>query len=91
MSDNVLKSDSGHTLHDLTDFAFAVEVMRDHPKIIEIYRKLIPVLYGYAQYQGVYPVLQMVEDSKLLLEMQLSYYSKIHQTKGLVNGPKTEK
>jgi len=73
-----------NTLHDLTDFAFAKEVVRDFPKVISIYTKLLPVLYAFAQFQGVYPVIQMVEESKLLMEMQLSYYQKIFKTKGLV-------
>lgn len=84
----VPSKDQNHTLHDLTDYAFAREVVKDHPRVIQIYDKLLPVLYGYAQYQGVWPVLQIVEDSKLLMEMQLAYYNKIYKTKGIVNDEK---
>lgn len=85
------KKDDTHTLHDFTDFAFARDVVKDHPRIIKVYEKLLPVLYNYAQYQGVWPVIQMVEDSKLLMEMQLDYYSKIYKNKGLKkNGSKAE-
>lgn len=80
-----------NNVHDLTDFSFAREVVNDHPKILKIYEKLLPALYHYAQYQGVWPVIQMVEDSKLLLEMQLDYYSKIYNTKGLVKDESTSK
>lgn len=83
--------DETHTVHDFLDYSFAREVVRDHPRIITVYEKLLPVLYGYAQYQGVWPVIQMVEDSKLLMEMQLDYYKKIHQTKGIVDAQKTNK
>lgn len=85
--------DETHTVHDFIDFSFAKEVVQDHPRVIKIYEKLLPVLYGYAQYQGVWPVIQMVEDSKLLMEMQLDYYGKIYKTKGLVtkDESKTEK
>ena len=79
------------SLHDITDYAFAREVVRDHPRIISIYSKLLPVLYAFGQYQCVWPVITMVEDSKLLAEMQLSYYRKIFLTKGLVDAPKTKK
>lgn len=88
MSGNMIESKKGevyHSLHDLTDYAFSKEVTKDFPKLIEIYRKLLPVLYQYAQYQGVWPVIQMVEDSKMLMEMQLDYYKKVHETKGIVN------
>jgi hypothetical protein len=84
------KKDTPHTLHDFIDFQFSKEVVKDHPRIIAIYNKLLPVLYGFAQYQGVYPVIQMVEDSKLLLELQLDYYGRIYKTKGLVNESKTK-
>lgn len=80
-----------NNVHDLTDYAFAREVVKDHPRIIKIYEKLLPALYHFAQYQGVWPVIQMVEDSKLLLEMQLDYYSNIHKAKGLVKNESTSK
>ena len=73
-----------NNIHDLTEYAFAREVVRDHPRIIKIYEKLLPALYRFAQYQGVWPTIQMVEESKLLLEMQLEYYSKIYKSKGIV-------
>lgn len=72
------------SIHDITDFAFAREVVRDHPRIIKIYETLLPALYQFAQYQGVWPTIQMVEDSKLLLELQYDYYKQIYDTKGLV-------
>lgn len=78
-------------VYDLTDFAFAREVVKDHPRIIAIYTKLLPALYLYAQYQGVWPVIQMVEDSKALLETQFDYYNKIYTTKGLVKDESTSK
>ncbi len=87
MDKNMIESSKGqiHTVHDLTDYSFAKEVVRDHPRVIKIYEKLLPVLYAFAQYQGVWPVIQMVEESKLLMEMQLEYYRKIYVTKGIVN------
>ncbi len=80
---------SDHNLHDLTEFAFAREVVKDHPRIISIYKKLLPVLYAFAHYQCVWPVLTMIEDSKLLAEMQLAHYTKVYTSKGLLkNGKK---
>lgn len=78
-------------VYDFLDYTFSREVVRDHPRILKIYEKLLPVLYQFAQYQGVWPVLQMVEDSKLLLEMQLSHYSQIHASKGLLKSENTSK
>ncbi len=79
---------SDHNLHDLTEFAFATEVMKDHPRIISVYKKLLPVLYAFAHYQCVWPVITMVEDSKLLAEMQLQHYSKVYKSKGLLSAKK---
>ena len=78
------KDEKSATIHDFTDYAFATEVCRDHPRIIKVYEKLLPVLYNFGQYQGVYPVLQMIEDSKLLLELQLDFYQKIYKRKGRI-------
>lgn len=86
----VESKDDNHTVHDLTDFSFAKEVVRDHPRVIQVYTKLLPVLYAYAQYQGVWPVIQMVEDSKLLMEAQLDYYNRIYKTKGFVKDDSKE-
>jgi hypothetical protein len=93
MSNNMLTStNSEHEVHDLNEYAFAKEVVKSHPKIISIYAKILPVLYHFAAYQCVWPVITIIEDSKLLAEMQLEYYSKIHSTKGLVkNGEKRKK
>lgn len=86
MSKNVVKSEDkvNGTTHDLAEYAHAREVVRDFPRVIRLYNKLLPVLYEFAQYQGVWPVLQMVEDSKLLMEMQLEFYEKIHKNKGKI-------
>lgn len=78
-------------VYDFIDYTFAREVVRDHPRIIKIYEKLLPALYHYAQYQGVWPTIQMVEDSKLLLEMQLEYYSNIYKNKGLIKNENSRK
>ncbi len=79
-------------VHDLTDYSFALEVMKSHPKIISVYTKLIPVLYNYAQFQCVWPVITLVEDSLLLAKMQESYYRKIFESKGrITDGKKTSK
>ncbi len=76
------------SVHDLSEYAFAVEVMKSHPRIISVYKKLLPVLYAFAHFQCVWPVITMVEDSKLLAEMQLTHYSRIFKSKGLVNNAK---
>lgn len=80
-----------NNVYDFTDYTFAREVVRDHPRIIAIYTKLLPALYNFAQYQGVWPTIQMVEDSKLLLEMQLDYYSKIYNDKGRIKNENPRK
>lgn len=77
------KKDDKSNVHDFIDYSFSKEVIRDHPRVIKIYETLLPALYKYAQYQGVWPVIQMIEDSKLLMEMQLDHYSDIYNSKGL--------
>lgn len=78
------------SVHDFIDFAFAVEVVRDHPQILALYNRILPELYKFAQYQSVWPVITMIEDSQLLASMQLDYYGQIHKSKGRIND-KTKK
>ncbi len=75
----------GGTQHSLIDFAYSKEVVRDMPKLLSIYDKLIPVLEQYQQYTGAWSVLQSVYDAKMLLEIQYEYYKSVHDAKGLVH------
>ena len=76
--------DDGGATHSLTDYAHSRQVVKDFPRLIAVYTKLLPVLYEFAQYQGVWPVIEITEDSKLLMEMQLKYYRKIYDRKGII-------
>lgn len=89
--DSVVVSNDKHTIHNLLDYHEAKTVVQDFPRIIKIYEKLLPALYHYAGYQGVWPVIRLVEDSKLLLELQLDHYSKIYKNKGLLKSENTRK
>lgn len=73
------------TKHDFLEFAYSKRVVEDMPKIISVYRKLLPVLYQYQQYTTIWNVIQSVEDSKLLAELQLTYYQTIYEKKGRIS------
>ncbi len=66
----------------LSDYAHSKQVVQDLPKLISIYSKLIPVLEQYQCYTGAAQVLELVRDSKKLLEVQHDYYKKIYKSKG---------
>lgn len=78
----MIVSENEGEVYDLIDYQFAREVMRTHPRIISIYDKLLPALYQFAAYQAVFPVIQMVEENKLLAEQQYRFYKKIYDIKG---------
>lgn len=82
---------SKNNLYDLTDFAFAAEVVKDHPRIIKIYEKLLPALYHFAQYQAVWPVITLIEDSKLLAEMQYDHFKQVYDKKGNIQDESSRK
>ncbi len=91
MSSNVLVSDMDQgSVHDLQEYSIAKEVIKSHTTIIGVYTKLLPVLYHFAQFQTVWPVIELVEESKLLAEMQLQHYTKVLNSKGLVSAQKTK-
>lgn len=80
----MLKSPSKTPIFDFTEFAYSVQVTKDHPKLISIFEKLIPVLEKYQHYTAAWSVLQAAHDSKTLLEIQYMYYKHINDTKGQV-------
>lgn len=70
--------------HSFLDYAYAVEVVRDFPKLLSIYNKLLPVLYPYSKYTGASEVINSVEDCRLLLELQLDFYERVYESKGKI-------
>lgn len=78
----MVESDKNAEKFDFVQYQYAVEVIKDFPKILHIYEKLLPVLKEYQQYTGVYEVVQSVEDCKALMQIQLNYYQKVHKNKG---------
>lgn len=69
--------------YNFIDYQYAREVVRDFPKLINYFEKLIPVLEQYQQYTGAWNVLQSVYDSKILLQIQYDHYKRIYDKKGL--------
>lgn len=71
-------------LYDLTDYAIASQVMKDFPKIMKIYEKLLPALSHYQHYLAVASVVIAVEDAQTLIRMQMEQFEKIKASKGKV-------
>lgn len=71
--------------YSLEEYAHSKQVCKDLPKLISIYDKLIPVLAEYQCYTGAAQVLELVVDSKRLLEVQLNYYKRVNAKKGLID------
>lgn len=80
----MIESKKSDNTHSLKDYAYAKEVVRDFPKILSIYNKLLPVLYPYAQFTGVWEVIQSVEDCQTLMKIQYEFYKKIYDKKGKI-------
>lgn len=71
-------------LYDLTDYAIASQVMKDFPKVMKIYEKLLPALGHYQHYLAVASVIIAVEDAQTLIRMQMEQFEKIKASKGKV-------
>lgn len=78
----MIESSKSSNTHSLKDYAYAKEVVADFPKVLSVYSKLLPVLYQYAQYQGVWEVIQSVEDCQTLMKIQHEFYKKVYANKG---------
>ncbi len=78
----MIESTKGGNTHSLKDYAYSKEVVTDFPKVLSVYSKLLPVLYQYAQYQGVWEVIQTVEGAQTLMKIQYDFYQKVFTNKG---------
>ena len=85
MKNNMVECNSMGEKHDFIEYQHANQVVKDFPGLLIILNKLIPVLYDKSHYTAVYSLLQSAEDSKMILEMQYSYYKQIYDKKGKVN------
>jgi hypothetical protein len=83
MKKSMIESSKSNT-HSLKDYAYSKEVVRDFPKVLSVYNKLLPVLYQYAQYTGVWEVIMAVEDCQSMMKIQHDFYKKIYENKGKI-------
>lgn len=68
--------------HDLREYYFAKEVVRDMPDIKNLLDKIYPVLYSKNQYLCVQHVLDAINDSRQLIDQQYKYYKEVLDKKG---------
>lgn len=72
-------------IHNFIEYAHAAQVVKEFPKIIRMYDKMLDWLREYGAYTGVQHVISSVEESRILLIMQYDYYLKVFNTKGKTN------
>lgn len=70
-------------VYDYTEYSYSKQVLKDYPRLIGIFDKLIPVLEQYIHYTAAYHTLQAAQDSRALLRAHLNYYEKVNAKKGL--------
>lgn len=88
----MVKDDSKKSqIYNFMEYTSSREVVKDFPRVLGVYEKLLPVLYEFAQYHGVWITIQAVEDAKLLMEMQLEQAKQIYKRKGLKDEPRQTK
>ena len=68
--------------HDLKEYKFAVDVCREFPAIKKQLDETYKVLYCNRHFTCVSHVLSAIEDSKIMLERQLTYYQGVLKNKG---------
>lgn len=70
------------SIHDLTSFAIAKNVVKDFPIILMIYDSMLKLLYPYCHYAAVSLVVNAVEDAKILMKSQLNESQRTHKQRG---------
>ena len=72
------------TKHDLTDYAFSKDVVKDFPVLIQELDKLALLLYKYEGYMAVDHLLSALQDSTGMMAKQLRDAKAIVNKKGQV-------
>jgi hypothetical protein len=89
MSEKVLDSKNGQgKTFDLSEYSYSLSICKDFPRIIRMYTSLLEVLYHFQHYHGVAVVVNALEDAKILMNLQLKFYSNVKAKKGLVDEKK---
>jgi hypothetical protein len=72
------------TKHDLKEYYFAKEVVKDFPDIKNLLDSVYKVLYAKNQYLCVQHVLDAISDSRELIDRQYKQYKIILDKKGRI-------
>lgn len=67
--------------YDIREYALSKQVVKDLPKIIYVFKKLITFLEPFLKYKAVAVVHETVRDAKFALELQYDHYKKIKDNK----------
>lgn len=76
------EDDEKNKVYSFIEYQHAEKVVKDFPKLIYIMDKILDSMHDYKHYSAVWSVIQSVADSKLTLELQLDYYSRVYKSKG---------
>ena len=68
--------------HDLKEYKFARDVVKDFPIIQKELANCAEVLYSYKKYTAAAHVLYAIEDSLTMIKRQLKYYEDVYSNKG---------
>lgn len=68
--------------HNLAEFQFAKDVVKNFPAVKETLDKTEKLLYSNRHYLAVQHVLDAISDSKEMINRQYSYYKKVLDAKG---------
>ncbi len=70
---------------DLNKYKTSKKVVEELPKLIEILNEVNYSLYPYTDFGPVSDIILKVKQAKQLVKIQLDYYEKIHNEKGMIN------
>lgn len=75
------ETNNSSSVHDITDFAIAKEVVKDFPKLLSLLDKTILELYNYRHYKEISEILWNIDEHITFMRIHLEYYEKVKRTK----------
>lgn len=70
------------TKHNIAEFSFAKDVVKNYPEIKETFRELYKRLKPHQDFACVQHVISSIEESEEMLMRQYAYYKAVYEKKG---------
>ena len=71
-------------IYDVFEYALALQILKDLPKLREILEKTKVSLDNYRKYRDAANVINTIDDSLIMIDLQIATYESVKKAKGKI-------